>query len=82
MRKLKVRKADKSVEGYKARDSLVAQTVKNLPTIWETWVWSLGWEDLLEKGIATHSSILAGRIRWTEEPGELQSTGLQIVRHD
>ena len=82
MRKLKVRKADKFVEGYKARDSLVAQTVKNLPTIWETWVWSLRWEDLLEKGIATHSSILAGRIRWTEEPGELQSTGLQRLRHD
>ena len=59
MRKLKVREADKFVEGYKARNSLVAQTVKNLPTIWETWVRSLGWEDLLEKGIATHSSILA-----------------------
>ena len=82
MRKLKVREADKFVEGYKARDSLVAQTVKNLPTIWETWVRSLGWEDLLEKGIATHSSILARRIPWTEEPGELQSMELQRVRHD
>ena len=82
MRKLKVREADKFVEGYKARDSLVAQTVKNLPTIWETWVRSLGWEDLLEKGIATHSSILARRIPWTEKPGELQSMELQRVRHD
>ena len=79
MRKLKVREADKFVEEYKARDSLVAQTVKNLPTIWETWVRSLGWEDLLEKGIATHSSILARRIPWTEEPGELQSMELQRV---
>ena len=82
MRKLKVREADKFVEGYKARNSLVAQTVKNLPTIWETWVRSLGWEDLLEKGIATHSSILARRIPWTEKPGELQSMGSQRVRHD
>ena len=45
--------------------SLVAQLVKNLPAMWETWVWSLGWEDLLEKGMATHSSILAWRIPWT-----------------
>ena len=59
MRKRKVREADKFVEGYKARDSLVALTVKNLPTTWEIWVRSLGQEDLLEKGIATHSSILA-----------------------
>ena len=82
MRKRKVREADKFVEGYKARDSLVALTVKNLPTTWEIWVRSLGQEDLLEKGIATHSSILAWRIPWTEEPGELQSMGLQRVRHD
>ena len=82
MRKRKVRQADKFVEGYKARDSLVALTVKNLPTTWEIWVRSLGQEDLLEKGIATHSSILAWRIPWTEEPGELQSMGLQRVRHD
>ena len=47
----------------------MAQTVKNLPTMWETWVQSLGWEDPLEKGMATHSSILARRIPWTEEPG-------------
>ena len=53
--------------------SPVAQTVKNLPAIQETWVQSLGWEDPLEKGIATHSSILAWRIPWIEEPGRLQS---------
>ena len=48
--------------------SLVAQTVKNLPAMRETWVQSLGWEDILEEGMATHSSILAWRIPWTEEP--------------
>ena len=64
------------------RASLVAQLVKNLPALWETWVRSLVWEDPLEKGIATHSSILAWRIPWTEEPGGLQFMGLQIVRHD
>ena len=48
----------------------------------EMWIPSLGWEDPLEKGMATHSSILAWRIPWTEEPGELQSMGLQRVRHD
>ena len=57
--------------------SLVAQTVKNLPAMWETWVQSLGWEDPLEEGMATHSSILAWRIPWTEEPGGLQSMGSQ-----
>ena len=51
------------------RASLVAQMVKNLPEMWETWVQSLGQEDFLEKGIATQSSILAWRISWTEEPG-------------
>ena len=56
--------------------------VKNLPAIQETQVWSLGQEDPLEKKMATHSSILAGRILWTEEPGGLQSTGLQRVRQD
>ena len=50
---------------------LVTQTVKNLPAMQETWVQSLGWEDPLEKGMATHSSILAWRIPWTEEPGRL-----------
>ena len=57
--------------------SLVAQMVKNLPTMWETWGRSLGQEDLLEKRIATHSSILVWRTPWTEEPGELQSMGSQ-----
>ena len=53
--------------------SLVAQLVKNLPAMQETWVQFLGWEDPLEKEMATHSSILAWRIPWTEEPGSLQS---------
>ena len=57
--------------------SLVAWTVKHLPTMWETRIQSLGWEDALEKDIVTHSSILARRIPWTEEPGGLQLTGLQ-----
>ena len=56
---------------------LVAQMVKRLPTVWETWVQSLGWEDLLEKEMATHSSILAWRTPWTEESGGLQSMGSQ-----
>ena len=56
--------------------------VKNPPAMWETWVRSLGWEDPLEKGTATHSSVLAWRTPWTEEPGGLQSFGLQRVRHD
>ena len=56
--------------------------VKNLPSMWETWVWPLGWEDPLEKGMATHSSIFAWRIPWTEGPGGLQSTESQRVRHD
>ena len=55
----------------------VAQTVKNLSAMWETWVRSLGWEDPLEKGKAAHSSILAWRTPRTEEPGGVQSTGLQ-----
>ena len=55
--------------------SQVAQTAKNLPAISETWVQSLGQEDPLEKGVATHSSILAWRILWTEEPGGLQFMG-------
>ena len=56
--------------------------VKHLPTVWETWVQSLGWEDLLEKEMATHSSILAWKIPWTEEPGRLWSMGSQRVGHD
>ena len=59
------------------RDSLVAQTVKNLPAMRETWVQSLSWEDPMEKEMATHSSILACKIPWTEEPGRLQSMGSQ-----
>ena len=62
--------------------SLVAQMVKNLPAMWETWVLSLGWEDPLEKGKATHSSILPWRIPWAEKPGGLQSMRLQRVRQD
>ena len=56
--------------------------VKNLPAMQETWVPSLRQEDLLEQGMATHSSILAWRSPWTEEPGGLQSIGLQILGHD
>ena len=62
---------------WRYRASLVAQLVKNPPAMWETWVRSLGWEDPLEKGMATHSSILAWRIPWT-----IQSRGLQRVGHD
>ena len=56
--------------------------VKNLLAMWETQVQSLGWEDPLEKGMTTHSSILAWRITWTEEPGELQPMGSQRLLHD
>ena len=62
--------------------SLVAWMVKRLPTMWETRVRSLGWEDPLEKEMATHSSIHAWKIPWTEEPGGLQSMGSQRVGHD
>ena len=62
--------------------SLVAQRVKHLPAMWETWVRSLGREDPLEKEMATHSGILAWRIQWTEEPGGLQSMGSQRVGHN
>ena len=67
---------------WNLRASLVAQMVKNLPTVQETWVPSLGWGDPLGEGMATHCSILAWRIPWTEEPGGLQSMGSQRVRHD
>ena len=60
----------------------MAQRLKYLPAMCETWVQSLGWEDPLEKEMATHSSILAWRIPWTEEPGGLQSTGSQRVGHN
>ena len=62
--------------------SLVAQTVKRLPTMRKTWVQSLGWEDPLAKEMATHSSTLAWKIPRTEERGRLQSTGSQTVEHD
>ena len=60
----------------------MAQRVKGLPAMQETWVRSLGQEDPMEKEMATHSSILAWRIPWTEQPGRLQSMGLQGVGHD
>ena len=61
---------------------LVAQMVENLPAMQETWLRSLVWEDPLEKGMASHSSILAWRIPWTEEPGGLQSMGSPRIRDD
>ena len=60
----------------------MAQTVKNPPAMWEILIPSLYWEDPLEEGMAAHSSILAWRIPWTEEPSGLQSTGPQRVGHD
>ena len=60
----------------------MAQTVKHLPAMWETWVQSLGWEDPLKKEMATHSNTLAWKILWMEEPGRLQSIGSQRVGHD
>ena len=65
-----------------SKTSLLAQMVKHLPAMRETWVWSLGREDPLEKEMATHSSTLAWKIPWMEEPGRLQSMGLQRVGHD
>ena len=62
--------------------SLVAQMVKRLPAMWETRVQFLGWEDPLEKEMATHTSTFAWKIPWTEEPDRLQSMGLQRVGHD
>ena len=66
---------NKQISGQWA--SLEAPLVKSLPAVQETWVQSLGWDDPLEKEMATHSSILAWRIPWTEKPGSLQSMGLQ-----
>ena len=60
----------------------MAQMVQHLSTMQETWVQSLGWEEYLEKEMATHSSTIAWKISWMEEPGRLQSMGLQRVRHD
>jgi len=70
------------VQWLRPRTSLVAQTVKRLSTMPETRVRSLGWEDPLEKEMAIHSSTIAWKIPWTEEPGRLQSMGLQRVGHD
>ena len=67
---------------HKVGASLVARMVKRLPGMHKTWVWPLGWEDPLEKKTATHSRTLAWKIRWTEEPDRLQSTGSQRVGHD
>ena len=68
--------------GYPLQASLVAQAVKNLPTMQETWVQLLGRKDSLEKGMATHSSILAWRVPWKEEPHGVQSMGSQRVRYN
>ena len=70
------------MDSREVRTSLVFQMVKRLPTILETQVQALGWEDPLEKEMATHSSILAWRIPWTEEPCRLQSMGSQRMGHD
>ena len=75
-------KAYVSVSIYVQMGFLAAQMVKNLPATQVTWVQFLGQEDTLEKGMATHSSIIAWRIPWTEEPGQLQSTGSQRIKHD
>ena len=72
----------RTFSAFKQLASLVAQTVKNLPAMWETLVWSLGQEDPLEKGMATHSSILAWKIPRTQAPGGLQSMGSQRVGKD
>ena len=69
-------------EPDKLQSSLAAQTVKTLLVMWETCVQFLGWEDPLEKGTATYSSILAWRVPWTEDPGRLQSMDSQPAGHD
>ena len=85
---MKIRKANIvdfliQYKGYLILTSpLVAQTVKSLPVMQETWVQSLGQEDPLEKKVATHSSILAWRIPWMEEPGRLHTVGSQRIGHD
>ena len=72
----------KDIDQSLTETSLVAQTVKRLPTMQEAWVRSLGWKDPLEKAVAPHSRTLAWKLPWTEEPGRLQSTGPQRVGHD
>ena len=74
-----MKKGDKE---YKSNCELLAQRLKHLPEMWETQVRSLGWDDPLEKEMATHSSTLAWRIPWREEPGGLQSTGSERVGHN
>ena len=77
--------SNKSLFTYKYKTSQSfpdGSVVNNPPAVWETWVWSLGWEDSLEEEMATHSSILSWRIPQTEEPGRLQSTGSQRGRHN
>ena len=70
-------------EHFKIKESqIILKILKNLPAMRETWVWSVGWEDPLEEGMTTHSSVLAWRIPWTEEPGGLQSMGSQRLRYD
>ena len=71
-----------STAGNCQADDMVAQMVKNLPAVQETWLRSLGWEDPLERGMATHSSILGWLIPWIEEPGGLQSMGSHRVGQD
>ena len=79
-----IREKDKDFDSFKVLNwaSLVAQGLKRLPLIQETWVRSLDWEDPLEKEMTTHSSILAWRIPWTEKPGGLQSMGSQRAGRD
>ena len=76
----RVAKSQTRLSNFHFHFSLVSQTLKNPPAVQETWVQSLGWEDPLEEGMATHSSIPAWRSPWTEEPGGLQSMGSQRVR--
>ena len=76
-----IRKGEVRIQFWAVGTYLVAQTVKHLPITWETQVQLLGWEDLLEKEMATHSSILAWKIPWMEEPGRLQSMWPKRVRH-
>ena len=76
------RNSSRGINAIAPGASPVAQTVKNPPAMQDTWVQSLGWEDPLEKGKATHSSTPAWRTPWAEVPGGLQSVGSQGVRHD
>ena len=78
----KAREFQKNIYFCFIRTSRGAQMVKCLPIMWETWVQSLGWEDPLEKEMATDSSTLVWKIPWTEEPGKLQSTGSQRIGHN